>query len=72
MQVTHWPPYMSNLVFELWRRPSDGEHYVKVRLPQSRWIITSRFGQRVGGDCKEQEGGFLGSCQAGVDVKGGR
>lgn len=28
--VTHWPPYLSHLVFELWRRPSDGLHYVKV------------------------------------------
>lgn len=26
----HWPSYASNLVFELWERAKDGEHYVKV------------------------------------------
>ncbi|GAB4814148.1 hypothetical protein N2152v2_001194 [Parachlorella kessleri] len=29
-ELSHWPPYMSHVVFELWRRPSDGVHYVKV------------------------------------------
>lgn len=27
--VTDWPPYLSSLLLELWRRPS-GEHYIKV------------------------------------------
>lgn len=29
LDLTHWPPYLSNLVFELWELPS-GEHAVKV------------------------------------------
>lgn len=28
-EVDHWPPYLANLVFELWQRPT-GEHYVQV------------------------------------------
>ena len=28
-EVDHWPPYLANLVFELWQRPS-GEYYVQV------------------------------------------
>lgn len=27
--VTDWPPYLSNLVLELWRQP-QGQQYVKV------------------------------------------
>ena len=30
-RVENWPPYLSNLVLELWRRPSGG-HYVKVSV----------------------------------------
>ena len=30
-EVRDWPPYLSSLALELWRRPT-GQHYVKVRL----------------------------------------
>lgn len=32
-RVDHWPPYLSSLVYELWRRASDGQPYVRVRSP---------------------------------------
>lgn len=31
VHVERWPPYLSNLALELWRRPS-GQEYVKVRV----------------------------------------
>eukprot|EP00955_Chlamydomonas_euryale_P014612 156943-Chlamydomonas_euryale.AAC.1 len=29
LDLTHWPPYLSNLVFELWEDAS-GQHVVRV------------------------------------------
>lgn len=44
----HWPPYLSHLVFELWKRPSTGEHYVKV--------LYNRKPLRLSELCPEGEG----------------
>ncbi|PSC67963.1 Lysophosphatidic acid phosphatase type 6 [Micractinium conductrix] len=42
-RVENWPPYLSNLVLELWRRPSGG-HYVKVLHNRSELPLTELCG----------------------------
>ena len=50
-QVADWPPYLSNLVLELWQRPggSGGERYVKVRAWVCGWVGAGAQGQGVWG-----------------------
>lgn len=49
--VTDWPPYLSNLVLELWRQP-QGQQYVKVLYNQKELPLTELCG---GPTCELQQ-----------------
>ncbi|GAB4816592.1 hypothetical protein N2152v2_003638 [Parachlorella kessleri] len=53
-RVDRWPPYMANIVLELWQRAGSGEHYVKV--------LYNRKPMRLSELCPEGEGGGA-SCE---------
>jgi hypothetical protein len=43
-KVEEWPPYLSNLVFELWERPQGGEPYVRVLYNKEELPLTELCG----------------------------